>query len=1102
MKKKIKLWIKILILPTLIGIFFILFYNGFILERIRHKINSIPDLKVEKISGNLFTHLDLRGVKFGKVFNASRILVRYTPISILKKEIKDIKIESPVIEIDVSDTGHTSIVSPFSIKSFVLSNGLLLNIPQINAVSFSDIRGSLEKEEGEQILHIKRGEVNIELKEKLINVEKVNGILSLTQDFIEVQELFVEVFGGKVSISGVINSDSLNFNLSGDNIQVQEIDENLKGIANLNAKIVKRADSLSIKGKAQFNNGKYKNHCIGNLNTDFVLLNRDLKLKIREWKLEEMNFSGDVCINLDSNPISYHAILIGEQIDLAKFLKTVPSNLAGKVEIEGKGEEFQSAIDLSGSIKTKRLRSMKAHIMYKPSEVEIVSLSMENEGGKILAQGTIYSEEVNLSLTGKDVELGMFYSQAGGVSNFELTIQGNIKNPGVFGTFYIKDFKSGKIKSDYFSGNLNLENLLPPKGEGEINLANLDLYGNKFESCKGIFSTSSGQGKYEIKARDDSINLELKGDGYEDAFVIRTFSFYSPDVRILNNKDIKIEFRKNQLNIKSCELLVNDSLVQVRGSVSKNKLALTMVGRNLGFHSFSDILGGNIYFTCNINGSIQSPIISLTSEISNFSYTGIAVDKIFAVLVYKDHYLHIERGDITKGEGTAKISGKFPVAIPFSTSDKFGKSIDIKLTFSNFGENIFFPYRKFAEIKKGNIDGKLRIKGKIKEPRLYGNLCFSGESMNMKILGTTLKRPVGKLTFEGNRIHINSFEGKTSDGFVKVAGCIQIPENLDLDIYTKNIKIRSIKDIDATVSANLSLEGSIKNPELKGNIEVKEAIVSMPFKKQASVNLQNPLDYDLTVNFPNKVWIKNSMVDAELEGKVKVKKEKEDFFISGNTKIKEGYFSYSFKGMFERQFRIDKGEFEFTNSPDINPKIDLSASTVVNYTVIADTSIDTSITRQDTVSTIKLQVTGTMRNPEVSLSSSPPMPMEDIISLLSLNMKAGDLLKLQKSQYAQTVGLKVVSSLILNEIVPEDLKSQIGVDVLRLEAELFGEEKTARFNIGKYILKDLYVSYTNDLFSPSKHNFKVEYSPWKYSSFVGERTDEGIRTGVQFKIRY
>ena len=472
-----------------------------------------------------------------------------------------------------------------------------------------------------------------------------------------------------------------------------------------------------------------------------------------------------------------------------------------------------------------------------------------------------------------------------------------------------------------------------------------------------------------------------------------------------------------------------------------------------------------------------------------------AVDKIFAVLVYKDHYLHIERGEITKGEGTAKISGKFPVAIPFSTSDK---PIDIKLTFSNFGENIFFPYRKFAEIKKGNIDGKLRIKGKIKEPRLYGNLCFSGESMNMKILGTTLKKPVGKLIFEGNKIHINSFEGKTSDGFVKVAGSIQIPEKLGLDIYAKNIRIRSIEDVDATISANLSLEGSIKNPELKGNIEVKEAIVSMPFKKQVSVNLQNPLDYDLTINFPNKVWIKNSMVDAELEGKVKVKKEKEGFFISGNTKIKEGYFSYSFKGMFERQFRINRGEFEFTNSPELNPKVDLFASTIVNYTV-ADTSIDTSVTRQDT---IKLQVTGTMRKPEFNLSSSPPMPMEDIISLLSLNMKAGDLLKLQKSQYAQTVGLKVVSSLILKEIVPEDLKSQIGVDVLRLEAELFGEEKTARFNIGKYVLKDLYVSYTNDLFSPSKHNFKAEYSPWKYSSFVGERTDEGIRTGVQFKIRY
>ncbi len=1105
MKKRIKLWVKILIVPVPIGIFFILLYNGFILERIKNRLNSSPSVNIEQIKGNLFTYIDLRGVKFGEGFTASRILLHYTPISIIRKKIKNIEIQSSVIELGGDSTENNSIASPFAVESFTLDNILVLNIPEVEALEFYELIGSLklEKQEERQILNIEQGQGNIEIKNKSIKIKDINGIVFLEQEFIRVNELFVEAFGGKVNISGIKSqtTDSLNFIIKSYGIQVQEIVETINGIGKLDVRIVKSNDTLSIKGEARLSNGKYKNQNIGELTTDIALLDKDLNLKIKEWKLKDMDFLGDVYVNLDSIPVSYHVVLMGEQINLAEFAKTVSSDLDGKIKIDGKGEEFQSSIDLYGSIEDKKIESIKARILYSPSNISIPSLSVKNEIGTIAASGSIGIEKINLSLIGADVELELFLPQASGVSNFELVIQGNIKSPGIVGTFYIKDFKYGKIKSNYFSGNLNLDNLLPPNGEGEITLANLDLYGNKFENCKAIFNTTPDRRIYEIKAYNDSTNLEIKGDEYEEDFMIRTFLFSSPDIHISNNKNIEFSFKKNRVNIKACELLLNNSLIKTKGLLSKNKCALTVSGKNLNLNSFSDVLEGRTYFTCKLNGSMQRPIISLTSEINNFSYAGAEADKIFLISTYKNHTLYIERGNIIKGKGALKISGKLPIEIPVATSDK---PININLTFSNFGEDISFPYRKFVEVKGGNINGKLQIKGNFQKPIFYGNLSFNGESINLKALGTTLTSPLGKLKFENNKIHITSFEGKTLDGFVKMAGSIQIPEKLDIDIYAKNTRIRSIEDVDAVISASLSLEGSVKNPKLKGNIEVKESIITMPFKKRSSVDLKNPWNYDLTVSFPNKVWIKNSMVDAELEGEIKARKEKEDFFLSGDTKVKEGYFYYSYKGIKLWPFKIERGEFEFTNSPELNPKIDIFATTLVNYTVIdenesVDTLTTTTIQKQDT---INLQVTGTMRNPEFTLSSYPPMLTEDIITLLSLNMKAGDLSKLQKSQYAQTVGLKAVSSLILRKIALDDLKSQMGVDVLRLEAELFGDEKTARFNVGKYVLKDLYISYTNDLFSPSKHNFKAEYSPWKYSSLVGEATDEGVKTGVQFKIRY
>jgi autotransporter translocation and assembly factor TamB len=1132
--KKPKLWIPLIGILIVVGVVWIILVNGFVLERIRHRINSRSELKIEKIEGSLFAHIKLSGVKLGKVLEISRISVSYSPLSLVRRQIKEVVIEDPRFEMGGSQRS-SMVISPFDVKSFVIRNAGVENPAMALDIECSELRGSLQRSQESQTLSITRGKADVVLRGKAIKIDGIEGEVVLDRDFIRISEIRAEVGEGTVNISGLSSFDSLNIRVVASGLAVEGMVENVSGIISSDVSVRRitekreerpqpkdqqetkderrktkgeRRDGsqtapdtmprfhLSAHGRVTFKEGTYKGQPIGQVRTRVDLVNDSLELKIEEWKLGEMAFTGNALADLSSAPlISYSATLSGEHIDMAVVTSEVPTDMSGTIDIQGKGSEFHSTVDLSGSIKDVLLTSLRAEIDYEPGRVEIVSAKALRGKSEVVASGSVSMNHLKISVSGKDVALDLISPQLSGVSNFDISLKGAPKLPSISGTFYVSAFKFKEMSAKYLSANLNLTKLFPPDGEGEIELANLKVSGNEIETFKASIVTTGEHSTYSIKAHSDSMNLSLEGDGHGENLIVYSLSFASPGIRVSNNGDTRIKFNRTKVKLESCNLLVNESPVQVGGWISRDKVNVTAVAEKCELHAFSEDIDGSVYFTVNINGSLKDPAISLVSEVTDFSYNGISADKIFLAALYRNRTLLIEKAELTKNRGTARVSGKLPVALPFQILDN---PMDMEISFSNFGEDIFLPFHRFVEVEKGVLNGNFIIKGSGKHPIIYGNVDFRGKSVAAKFLGTTLTDPIADLNINGDKLTIRNLEAKTPSGFLKVAGNARLPGELDFDIYAKNLPVKTIEDVNATLSLNLSLEGSLENPFVRGKIKVEEAVVTKSFEKKTAVNIETPVDYDLVIDFPDNVRIRSTVskvavasVDAEVSGKVEVRKGRDGFLLAGNADVKEGYLYY-----LHREFKIDRGSFRFTGSPELNPRIDLLASTSISYRSEPD-SMDGE--RSVSVDTIKLRMTGTMSKPEFDLFSEPPIPFEDIVALLSLNMKWEDLLRFQESDYFQTAD--VLSSLLLREASGR-LKSRIGVDALRLETELFSEEKKAQFNIGKYVRDDLYVSYTNDLFSLSKHNFKAEYSPWKYGSVIGETEENKVKTGIQFKIRY
>ncbi|MDD2889557.1 MAG: translocation/assembly module TamB domain-containing protein, partial [bacterium] len=906
----------------------------------------------------------------------------------------------------------------------------------------------------------------------------------------------------EIEIRGNLSPSSKEFDLSTKDLSLKDIIKDVSGKVTLTASLKIKGVDTTLKAETKIKDLNYKKNYIGDIISDINYSGANLQLQINKWTLGKMFCSGIAVVNLNGDRSSYNVNLNGQNIDLSVFNKNIRSDLVGKVEVTGEGKKAQIVLNSSGSIMGFPLESLVCLMEIKQSgkpsdmpDVEIKNFEAKQKETEVKITGNINQEKCNLLISGRKVGLSNFNSSIIGVTNFDFIINGNPRDPILLGSFYVKGFEFDKIKSEYISGNIRFNSLFKPEGEAEIDIVNMNLYNNELNNCKAIVKAEGGKTQFKVLAEGKEAGLKFNGNGDGLSFTGTEFLFYSPKVKVTNEGNMNFKLALNKVEIEDWNILVNKSLFYLNGMVSKTLLNIALQSSKIDLHNLADSLSGICELKSNIKGTPTNPQIDLNIYVSNFLYKTMIANEIVFKGMYKDKIFYIETGKLTRGSRSISLDGELPMAKSFKTSDK---QIKLNLNVVNIENEFSYMYRDFCELENCKINGKLVISGSYKTPTIYGNIGINGEAFKIRTTDTKLTHPDIKLKFDGDKIVINSFTAKTKDGDISLTGNVKMSEEVNMAIRMNNLELKNIEDISAKISASLALTGSLKKPKVSGIIKIKEAEIGTEFGTTKSVNLQSPMDYDLEIDFPDKVWIKNTMLDAELSGNVRPRKIGNEFFIAGNASVKNGYFYY-----IDRPFKIDTGEIRFTNS-ELNPIINISASTTVNYTSEKNNNIGADTTKnivQDTI-TIIVNVSGTLREPKMIPSSNPPMSNEDIYSLLSLNMKASDLFKFESARYQQVVGNKVTSYYLFRKTgILNELRQQVGVDVLNLEPELFGEKK-ARFNVGKYVLKDLYINYTNDLFAISKQEFKVEYTPWKYGAIVAERKEDVNRVGMKLILRY
>jgi autotransporter translocation and assembly factor TamB len=345
------------------------------------------------------------------------------------------------------------------------------------------------------------------------------------------------------------------------------------------------------------------------------------------------------------------------------------------------------------------------------------------------------------------------------------------------------------------------------------------------------------------------------------------------------------------------------------------------------------------------------------------------------------------------------------------------------------------------------------------------------------------------MKLEGKKLDIVSVTGNTQGGKVDVNGYVVFEglsyKDYEVDVKATNANIEAVRDVSGVVNANAVVKKGAEMVNVSGNIQVVKCLLTVPFRMRTIplAAVRHNASYDLTITGDRNIWLRNRDVNIEMGTDVRVRWQPGTMTLSGVMNIIGGRIYYL---GFTQPFDVTTGEFTFSNSPELNPTLNVQAEAIVEPLDV------------EAVDTVNLSVSGTMLEPVFSLSSGS-LTQTQILLLLGLNLREmGSLVGSEIFAAGGGRGMEYLQNIVMRE-----LEKAVGLDEIRLKTELFGSNKSAKVTVGRYIGKDVFVAYSHDLFAPVKDEYKVEYYLGKGSSIIGSRDDLGrYNMGLGFKIKY
>ena len=378
---------------------------------------------------------------------------------------------------------------------------------------------------------------------------------------------------------------------------------------------------------------------------------------------------------------------------------------------------------------------------------------------------------------------------------------------------------------------------------------------------------------------------------------------------------------------------------------------------------------------------------------------------------------------------------------------------------------------------EGLLGASVEISGTLEEPSLAGDMTISDGRYEEEQTGAVITDIAAKFEFAlggGNTDGQFTLTGTDAAGQanrIRLAGEIELGQQADQAVsrISGSLKLDRatlVKSPDLTLQANsdLSLSGSLTEMLLEGSIDVLRLDAVIPEIKSRktyvpvevvrvdqdesfSVELEEEeettpvtINLDLAIRADNEILISGRGLTSEWKASLDASGTAASPVLTGSIESLRG--SFDFAG---RQFDLERGIIRFPGGTSLIPRLDIRA----DYEADLDGQNITS----------QIGVEGPATDPEITISSIPVLPQEDVLALVLFGKEPTELSAFESLRIASAVAsLSGTSPLGSGAGLGDSLRRTLGLDALSFAQD--AASGLSNLTVGKYISDDIYISTT------------------------------------------
>ncbi|HEX9368717.1 MAG TPA: translocation/assembly module TamB domain-containing protein, partial [Vicinamibacterales bacterium] len=461
-----------------------------------------------------------------------------------------------------------------------------------------------------------------------------------------------------------------------------------------------------------------------------------------------------------------------------------------------------------------------------------------------------------------------------------------------------------------------------------------------------------------------------------------------------------------------------------------------------------------------------------------------------------------------------------------------GEAIDVRIQSTRMDLGIVQGFTRELANVTGTVQADVHVTGSGTDPHLEGYVELQNGGFGVVQAGVTFSGLTTRLELQADRVHVPRFQVLDQHGNpLTISGDLAFHERqagaVDIAIDADDFKIIDNQLGNVQLESHLKLTGEVRHPRLVGDVRAAAArieidrillLLANPYAEEAMPDVvsaqesvtsakgadeatrdalakgrqlsaekapeQNAtapeapapqtgvfsaLEMDVHVGAadnlivrgtdlrpggPNAAQVGN--LNATLGIDLQVQKgENGPITLRGTANTVRGF--YEFQG---RRFTVDRGgTLQFHGLPQINPDVDVTAERLIPNTGV----------------TARIHITGTVRAPQLALSSEPVgLDEADILSLIIFNRSVNELGTGERASLAETAG--GIASGFLASSLGNSIGKALDVDLFEITTSDDVTGQTAGgVTLGKQIGDKAFVRFRQQFGQRSFTEFMLEY---------------------------